>query len=76
MPIDAVCVYYNYVGVAHFALAHKNLRITWRHGMACVRTCMWDVTLTWPRPRPRTPRSFLSRALKKIGEIGDEANLK
>ena len=35
MPIDAVCVYYNYVGVAHFAHAHKNLRVMW-HGLCAL----------------------------------------
>ena len=34
MPIDAVCVYY-YVGVAHFAHAHKNLRVMW-HGLCAL----------------------------------------
>ena len=31
----AVCVYYNYVGVAHFAHAHKNLRVMW-HGLCAL----------------------------------------
>ena len=35
MPIDAVCVYYNYVGVAHFAHAHKNLHVMW-HGLCAL----------------------------------------
>ena len=31
----AVCVYYNYVGVARFAHAHKNLRVMW-HGLCAL----------------------------------------
>ena len=31
----AVCVYYNYVGVARFAHAHKNLRVIW-HGLCAL----------------------------------------
>ena len=43
MPIDAVCVYYNYVGVAHLAHAHKNPRVTW-HGLCALNL---DVAIGW-----------------------------
>ena len=39
----AVCVYYNYVGVAHFAHAHKNSRVGW-HGLCALNL---DVAIGW-----------------------------
>ena len=38
-------VYYNYVGVAHIAHAHKNPRVTW-HGL-CALNFGRDVAISW-----------------------------